>query len=132
MFILILWEVITLEKNLTNIADTIIDHINKSEKESSNDNKNTISKAEQIKIFLWRIPFGKLDSELVESLKDITDNRSEWIRSKAYEQFKFELNKDNIVEFEKILNSNFYKDKAEWLREIVRKEVIAHKGIATQ
>ena len=121
-----------MEKNLTNIADTIIDHINKSEKESSNDNKNTISKAEQIKIFLWRIPFGKLDSELVESLKDITDNRSEWIRSKAYEQFKFELNKDNIVEFEKILNSNFYKDKAEWLREIVRKEVIAHKGIATQ
>jgi len=88
-----------------------------------------IGNSGDVKIFLWKVAFGRLAPEWVEELKNITDNRSQWIRDKIFEQFGYKIScPGDIADFENILEGYHYRDKSEWLRETVRQSIIKYRA----
>jgi hypothetical protein len=77
------------------------------------------------KVIIWGCHFAWILSEMWEALANKIGKRqrTQWIKEKYKEQFKFSIKtKEDIKEFEIILRQNYYKDKTDWLREKIRED----------
>jgi len=87
------------------------------------DGGNSMVREEKdVKIFLGRSPFGWLDRRTAKLLQEKVQNRSQWIRDMAMDEFGYDLKGvEDFSEFDALLKNNHYKDKNDWLRDIARR-----------
>lgn len=80
----------------------------------------------KVKVKIKQVHFAYIDSSLMNEFNAYAKvvNLTTFILESFYEQFHFQiLDKDDIDKVDEIVKGNFYQDKAEWLREIMRNRI---------
>lgn len=78
------------------------------------------------KIKLFQRHFANIEECMLQEFHIRTGiiNIISFIKQSAYNDFEIYLSHESdIIDFEKALKENFYKDKSEWLREKIRDEI---------
>ena len=78
------------------------------------------------KIKLFQKHFANIDEHMLQEFHIRTGiiNIISFIKQSAYTDFEIYLSHESdMIDFEKALKENFYKDKSEWLREKIRDEI---------
>ena len=78
------------------------------------------------KIKLFQKHFANIDEHMLQEFHIRTGiiNIISFIKQSAYNDFDIYLDSEgDMIEFEKKLKEDFYKDKSEWLREKIRDEI---------
>lgn len=78
------------------------------------------------KIKLFQEHFANVEADFLHDFEYITGiiNIISFIKESCYEDFGIYLNsKEDLKEFETMLNKYYYKDKSEWMREKMRDEI---------
>lgn len=78
------------------------------------------------KIKLFQKHFANIDEHMLHEFHMRTGNINiiSFIKQSIYNDFDIYLDSEgDMIEFEKKLKEDFYKDKSEWLREKIRNEI---------
>lgn len=78
------------------------------------------------KIKLFQRHFANIEECMLQEFHIRTGiiNIISFIKQSAYNDFEIYLSHESdMIDFEKALKENFYKDKSEWLREKMREEI---------
>ncbi|OUQ13880.1 hypothetical protein B5E87_04700 [Massilimicrobiota sp. An142] len=78
------------------------------------------------KIKLFQRHFANIEECMLQEFHIRTGiiNIISFIKQSAYNDFEIYLSHESdMIDFEKALKENFYKDKSEWLREKIRDEI---------
>lgn len=78
------------------------------------------------KIKLFQKHFANIDEYMLHEFHIRTGNINiiSFIKQSAYNDFEIYLSHESdMIDLEKKLKDNFYKDKSEWLREKIRDEI---------
>ena len=80
----------------------------------------------KVKVKIKQVHFAYIDSHLMNEFNIYGQvvNLTSFILESFYEQFHFRIiDKSDIERVDEIVKENFYQDKAEWLREIMRNRI---------
>lgn len=85
----------------------------------------------RIKIKVNQCHFAYINSDLLKAFNAYAGviNMTSFIKESFYNEFGFLIrNAEDIETVDVILKDNFYTDKAEWLREIMRNKIKERRG----